>query len=591
MYMAPEVLDGGPATISADIFALGIILYQMVVGNLDRPLAAGWEGGVPDPLLVADITAAADGNPDHRLASASLLAERLDSLAERQRHLARQIAKAEADELIAARLQRLRARRPWLGLAFGAVALAAIGIGLADLRAERRGDEARRQAAIARSVNRFLTDDLLARGNPERAGRADETLMEAASRAEVGVDKRFADDPFTAGTVHLALAQAFERRTGYAAARTSYSLAIADFLKAQGPTSPDANITRLRLAAMEALSAEAGSKSRAQAALAAADAMRPALGPRTHEAQVWRNTAQGAIELDGGDATRALALFTEAADLADRMPETFDESRRLWLRHKQAIALFRLGRWDQANAMIDTLLPRQLALHGPRDADTLLLELTKAQVQMGRGASAQAVAALDRLYPAFVAVYGGDHRLTTGVLAARAQTLGQLERYDEAVRDGLVLHALAVARHGEGSWIAIATLSDVAESRCRAGHADAGLEASRHALALAQKGFGANSAQAMAMMGEVAFCLIVADRAAEATPLIDAIDPKALSDLGAGPDFPAQLDVMRADIALSAHDIPRARALLAHPAQVFNRPDADPYIKRWVAQLLASTKD
>ncbi len=105
-----------------------------------------------------------------------------------------------------------------------------------------------------------------------------------------------------------------------------------------------------------------------------------------------------------------------------------------------------------------------------------------------------------------------------------------------------------------------------------------------------QKGFGANSAQAMAMMGEVAFCLIVAGNAAEAAPLIDAINPKALSELGAGPDFPAQLDVMRADIALSAHDIPRARALLQHPAQVFDRPDADPYVRRWVARLLASTK-
>jgi hypothetical protein len=107
-------------------------------------------------------------------------------------------------------------------------------------------------------------------------------------------------------------------------------------LSVKGPTSPDANITRLRLAAMEALSAEAGSKSKAQAQLAAADAIRPVLGARTMEAQVWRDTALGAIELDGGDATRALALFTEAADLADRMPETFDESRRLWLRHKQA---------------------------------------------------------------------------------------------------------------------------------------------------------------------------------------------------------------------------------------------------------------
>jgi tetratricopeptide (TPR) repeat protein len=341
---------------------------------------------------------------------------------------------------------------------------------------------------------------------------------------------------------------------------------------------------------MEALAVVAGGNARAKTQLTGAEASLPTLGSRSKEAQVWLDAANGAVELGGGDAAHALSLFTEAANLAETMPERFDESRRLWLRQKQAISLFRLDRWNEADKLLNALLPRQIALHGPRDADTLLIELTQAQVLMGRGATAQAVAALDKLYPAFVAAYGADHRLTTGVLAARAQCLGQLERYDEAIRDGIALHSLAVSHQGENSWMAIATLSDVAESQCRAGHGEAGLSQARQALATAISGYGAKSSQAMAMMGEVAFCLIADGHAADAGPLLDAIDPNALVQLGAGPDFPAQVDVMRAEIALSAHNIPRARALLQRSAKVFSRPDADPYVKRWTNRLLAAVE-
>ena len=40
-YMAPEFLSGRPATVQADIYALGVVLYQLGAGDLERPLAPG----------------------------------------------------------------------------------------------------------------------------------------------------------------------------------------------------------------------------------------------------------------------------------------------------------------------------------------------------------------------------------------------------------------------------------------------------------------------------------------------------------------------------------------------------------------------
>ena len=54
MYMAPEILAGHSPSITSDVYSLGIILYQLAIGDLRRPLSAEWEAGIDDPLLRED---------------------------------------------------------------------------------------------------------------------------------------------------------------------------------------------------------------------------------------------------------------------------------------------------------------------------------------------------------------------------------------------------------------------------------------------------------------------------------------------------------------------------------------------------------
>lgn len=88
IYRAPEVLEGRAATIQADIYALGVLLYQMVIGDLNRALGSGWEREVEDELLRRDIAGSVDVHPERRFADAGRLAQRL-------RHLGLRRARAE----------------------------------------------------------------------------------------------------------------------------------------------------------------------------------------------------------------------------------------------------------------------------------------------------------------------------------------------------------------------------------------------------------------------------------------------------------------------------------------------------------------
>ena len=84
MYTPPEALMSQPFTIQGDVYALGVVLYQMVAGVL-KPLAPGWEADIDDPLLREDVARAVAGRPEDRFGSASELADRLRNLDTRRR--------------------------------------------------------------------------------------------------------------------------------------------------------------------------------------------------------------------------------------------------------------------------------------------------------------------------------------------------------------------------------------------------------------------------------------------------------------------------------------------------------------------------
>jgi serine/threonine protein kinase len=122
LYVAPEVLGGQSPRAAADVYALGVMLYQLTVGDFRKPFAPGWEADIEDPLLREDIAAAASGDPARRLASAGELVRRLTDLDVRRNE--RQRLERESE-----RRQAAATRKPWL-IAAAAALFLVVSVGL-----------------------------------------------------------------------------------------------------------------------------------------------------------------------------------------------------------------------------------------------------------------------------------------------------------------------------------------------------------------------------------------------------------------------------------------------------------------------------
>ncbi len=585
-YLAPEVLAGHSPTISADVYALGVILYQLVAGDFRKQLSPGWESGIDDPLLREDIAEAACGDPERRLKSVADLVEHLENLGTRRAERSK-VMLAEQRALVAERkLAAARARRPWIALALAALLL---GLGTSLVlyrRAARARDIATRQTAIASAVNLFLAHDLLGRSNPFSSGKADETLLDAVKQASSGIDRQFSGEPLVAAQLHHTIARALDLRTDYPDARQEYDRATALYTQSEGPSSQDAIIAQLQRAALEARSYQAGTLDVAKSILAAQEAKISKLPQVRDDLPVWLYTARGMVALIGNNAQSAKDNFQAASDKAVNVP-AIDENTRLALQQRLGFSNIRLGNGAEAERIFRNLIQAYSSTSGPDSPEALRVRLNLAQAFMIQNKNAEAVDETNAIYPAFVAKLGPDHELTMQVLGTRSQCEGTLERFDDATRDGLELHRVAVQKQGPSSFFSVASLSDLSLVQCRGGHTSDGLASARSAYDTSRKAFGERAGLTGATAYSLASCLIELKRFDEATKLLDNIDSKALAQLTGVPDWSANVDLAHADIAVRKGDYATASKDIQPAIPVFSRADAEPFQKHKLESLRA----
>lgn len=98
LYMAPELLSGKPASIRSDVYSLGVVLYQLLVGSFSQPVTTDWKKSISDPLLLEDLEQCFIGDPQERLPSIELLARSLRTLPQRRESLLKEEAEIAARE-------------------------------------------------------------------------------------------------------------------------------------------------------------------------------------------------------------------------------------------------------------------------------------------------------------------------------------------------------------------------------------------------------------------------------------------------------------------------------------------------------------
>lgn len=549
LYLAPELLDGQPATVRSDLYALGVLLYQLLAGDLRKPLTPGWERALDDPLLVDDIRRATDMVPARRFGSVAEFIERLESLA--ARHAAQQAAAVEAERAARqkAALLRMRARRPWV-----AAAMLSLAVGLAttwwlQLEAERARADAEREAARAEAVSRFLSDDILGGASPGAVGfERDPTIRELLDRAAEGLGERFAHDAVTEAGVRVALGQAYQAIGARAEAATHFQAASRRYAELLGAASVPALTSRYATVRSLAYSASAEGFATALELLEETDRM---AGPRLAEdGEVAYRAAMARAQyhFQRFEIPAARAAL-ERADPLQRQLHPADAHAMAWIRGTLNDVLLRSGEPAPAEAGARALLaepemtPQRVGEGTIAAQHAVLARALRAQSRydeaLGLGESAAKV---------YERIHGPDAYLTliTWSLVSSIHDAG-----------GNCPAALPIARRvdarmhavfGPANQAALVERGNLGFKELYCGEREAGFALLAEAEAGLRRHFGDTSVAAHNFRYGLANALWEAGRDAEALALLDAVDPDAMTAAESAAGWPDRVRALREQI-------------------------------------------
>ncbi|MFZ7095536.1 protein kinase domain-containing protein [Luteimonas dalianensis] len=465
-YCAPEQLSGEPVSTATDVYALGVIAFELLTG--ERP----WKlGGLPIIRAMDRLRTQEPPRPSARLAGARrrLVAGDLDSIVLKalQTRPERRYATmgALADDLrawldgrpVKARegtwgYLALRAlQRHKLAAGLGAAVLLSLTAGLAATAWQAREaalerDMARREAARNLAVSDYLS--LMFRTAGELEGTADVTARMVLDRAAERLHEEFSDSPESYADLSLALAELYLQLNDYAGARPL----LTRLLEQPGLPPGQRAMAQHDLAQLrfrDEHQADAASLLREAQAFWATD-------PGRYRDQLLDSRLlQSQIEFADGQAEQALLTLTDA------LPERVELSGAghrdtAVLVNNIGNAYFRLGRFEEAITHFQRADAIWRALGRSRSTDALntLNNWAGAEYRLGR--IEQAVGLFERALELRRELYG-----PSAAMAALLNNLGkallQLQRHDEAI--GLLREAIRMGREHAGGDTSTVVLS------------------------------------------------------------------------------------------------------------------------------------
>ena len=515
-YAAPEQITEGAITMATDVYALGVVLYELIAG--ERPFAGAEAGmaheleraivereperpssvarrrealstGPPDRAggaagwrrLRGDLDAIAlkalRKEPERRYATVDAFAADLRRLLEGRPVEARGDAKGY-------RLGKLLRRHRLIATAAGLVVLALAGGLAATWFQARRAEEAARRAIAEReraaAVQAFLVD-LFDASDPVRALGENPTARELLERGRERVEHELATQPALRADLLAVLANVHLSLGDYAGAERLRREELELRLALEGASTPAAVAARLGLADAlgwqyrhaeaeplyrEALALEEASRGRET--LLAAQALR-SLGGELKE--------QGRFDEAERSEREALALYERLAGP--------DAEETLQTLNNLAVLLNDRGRLDEAEQLARRALAGRLRRHGSQSGEVLWSRFNLAATLVRSGRLSNAEDLTRGLTESFRKVYGSDHLMTARAARLEARLLDLLARPAEAAP--LREAALATARKALPPRELLTALVEWSEHLRLRGELAGAEDAAREAVALGER--------------------------------------------------------------------------------------------------------
>ena len=475
LYRAPELHEGAASTVQADLYALGVLLFQLVTGDFRRPLAPGWEALVEDKLLQSDIAIAADRDPAKRIGDAAEFARRLRHLDQRHVEALRESERQAEFRKQRIALDRAQARRiPILAL----IVVLALGLSASSwlyLRAQA-------SAAQARAVTSFLTDDLLSSANPLLAGNPDIKVKEVLGTASANLDKHFPNGGLDRAAIEMALGQVYSGLADPKHAEALLKAALQRRRAALGDGAPETQSIRIALADLYERDVNHEGLRQIGRDILAADSSDDAT--RLHG-----RYAEAVTDCDAQSGTNCISSLRPVLTDARRLLGPRDP---FTLRIQSDLA-YHLGNNEhtaEAVPMAREAVFLSAQSYGAEHPIVQERRYQLAEILIQAGRIPEAIAILQNIRRVLLKISGHETELTARATNQIGHAYAGMKRYDDALpylRDALAYNIATRGEAFEGSYEGYNNIASVLASM---GHTKEAIAAGRKAFELERRAAG-----------------------------------------------------------------------------------------------------